>query len=53
MYYVYDLEGIEPPIGPFTKAEAEKIQNQLGEGWGILPQETAEQIYTYLAEEED
>ncbi len=48
MYYVYDLEGMEPPIGPLAKAEAEEMQKQLGSRWGILPQETAEQIYSWI-----
>lgn len=53
MYYVYDIEGMEPPVGPFTKAEAQKVQSQLGAGWGIMTQEEAESVYTYLADEEE
>ncbi len=53
MFYVYDIEGIEPLVGPFTKAEAQKVQSQLGAGWGIMTQEEAESVYTHLTDEKE
>jgi hypothetical protein len=51
MYYVYDVEGMEPPEGPYTADEANKQLLLKGDGWNIMDEDTAKQVYTYLNED--
>ena len=52
LYYVYDVEGIEPPEGPYTAGEATIQLFLKGNGWSIMDEETAKEVYTYLDEDQ-
>ena len=50
LYYVYDVEGMDEPEGPYSIDEANKQLKLKGYGWNIMDEETAKQVYTYLDE---
>ena len=51
MYYVYDKEGLEEPIGPFTMDQAKQELAKQGPEWGIMDEKTAKEVYTYLEDD--
>lgn len=51
MYYVYDKEGMEEPIGPFTLDQAKQELAKQGPEWGIMDEKTAKEVYTYLEDD--
>ena len=46
-YYVYDIEGMEPPVGPFSLEKASATLLQYGNGWRIIDAETAKEIWSW------
>jgi hypothetical protein len=51
MYYVYDVEGMEPPEGPYTLNEAYSQLTLKDGDWNVMDEDTAKQVYTYLNED--
>ena len=50
VYYVYDKEGMEEPIGPFNLEQANNERRRLGVDYDIMDEKTAKEIYSYLNE---
>ena len=50
MYYVYDIEGLEEPIGPFSLDQANNEKRKLGAGYDIMDEKTAKETWSYLDE---
>ncbi len=53
MYYIHDEEGMEEPIGPFTKEVANQKLAKYGSGWKLIDAESAKEIWSHLNEDED
>ena len=52
LYYIYDIYGIEPPIGPFNLEQCNVELSKKGIGWGIMDHDTIKSIYTYLDDDQ-
>jgi hypothetical protein len=52
MYYIHDEEGMEEPIGPFTKDDAKQELAKHGRGWKLIDAETAKELWSHLEDEE-
>ena len=48
IHYIIDEEGIEPPLGPFSLYKAKTELTKLGDGWNIVDEQTAKEIYDFL-----
>ena len=53
MYYVYDVEGLEEPIGPFNLDQANDEKRKLGAGYDIMDEKTAKENWSYLGDTEE
>jgi hypothetical protein len=51
-YYVHDIEGMEPPVGPFSLEQASAELLKQGDGWKIIDAETAKDIWPSLTGED-
>ena len=53
MYYVYDIEGLEEPIGPFNLDQANNEKRKLGAGYDIMDEKTAKETWSHLDNTEE
>jgi hypothetical protein len=46
LFYVFDVEGMNEPIGPFNLEQANNERRRLGTtGYDIMDEKTAEEVY--------
>jgi hypothetical protein len=53
MYYVYDIEGLEEPIGPFNLDQANDKKRELGADYDIMDEKTAKYMWSHLGDTEE
>jgi hypothetical protein len=45
LFYVFDVEGMDEPYGPFDLEQANQEKRRLGSGYDIMDEKTAIDVY--------
>lgn len=51
MFFVYDIEGMDEPMGPFNLRAASETLLRQGEGWSILTEKIVRRIWKSTEQE--
>jgi hypothetical protein len=51
MFFVYDIEGMDEPMGPFNLRTASEVLLRQGNGWSILTEKVAKCIWKFSEQE--